>query len=432
MNRLRQLIYIAAFALLLSIISRGVFAQVTKPVYPIGELGNCRDAKECYLYCEIPANKAACWSYGKYVLNKDVLGEETDTEMEAEVRRLGITFPIAELGNCANVRECRDYCEQTEHHQTCTDFAKKHGLHREDERAEQEEDELLEAARNELGCTSKSSCLALCEQPENHEKCRAFAERHGLEHEDAEPDPEKQRILEKARTELGCESMESCRSICEQDKQRCMDFARRHGLHEEGDSPPPAGGPGGCRTQEECDRYCREHEEECNRFKSEHPPEGEHGERETGPGGCDSDESCRRYCEEHPDECQGRPHTQDMPREDQEHEETYYVGPDGCKTEEDCRAYCEAHPDQCPGFKEAGGNREHDEGPREDKDSHDEYLEKDEIRDEDYRKYYDDEDYSEDLSDEQPSVDDPAAFCTNKGCTWTGEVCQCDDGSFIP
>ena len=53
--------------------------------YPIADLGYCRDAKECYLYCEIPENKAACWSYGKYKLGSDVLGVTTMSTEEKQM-----------------------------------------------------------------------------------------------------------------------------------------------------------------------------------------------------------------------------------------------------------------------------------------------------------------------------------------------------------
>src|SRR3989338_7073877 len=67
--------------------------------FPVPELGNCRDQKECFLYCQIPLHKPACWSYGVYATKENVLGETT---VEESLSRLGIAFPVPELGNCAN------------------------------------------------------------------------------------------------------------------------------------------------------------------------------------------------------------------------------------------------------------------------------------------------------------------------------------------
>jgi len=86
------------------------------------------------------------------------------------------------------------------------------------------------------------------------------------------------------------------------------------------------GGPGGCKSQEECTAYCneKEHQEECKNFS---PPgggsspagEGQGGEFpggsgggqqggfSGGPGGCKSQEECTAYCMKNPDKCQGAP-----------------------------------------------------------------------------------------------------------------------------
>ena len=43
---------------------------------------------------------------------------------EDEAQKHGITFPIAELGNCTNFSDCRNYCEDPVNRDTCIDFAK--------------------------------------------------------------------------------------------------------------------------------------------------------------------------------------------------------------------------------------------------------------------------------------------------------------------
>lgn len=308
----------------------------TRLTYPIPELGYCRDAKECYLYCEIPENKAACWSYGKYRVGSDVLGVTTMSPdekrmMEEKARQYGITFPIAELGNCAGPQECRDFCEQPANQTACMAFAKKKGFDKEMEGSDgmdaTKRDELLRAARSELGCTSMESCSRVCES--NPERCDAFARRHGVSHTSTSrssySSEEKQRLLEKARSELGCTSMESCKTTCEQNPQRCMEFAKRHGFAKREDSS-------GEQQRDTAPTY---------------------GAQRFGNGNCDSEESCKKYCQEHPDECPGfkgyARATEDGGT---------YMGPSGCRTEEECRSWCNDHPDTCPGFREGRAREE--------------------------------------------------------------------------
>ena len=46
-------------------------------------------------------------------------------------KKYGITFPIAELGNCVDVASCKTFCDDPKNHQICIDFAKKHNLDKE-------------------------------------------------------------------------------------------------------------------------------------------------------------------------------------------------------------------------------------------------------------------------------------------------------------
>lgn len=210
--------------------------------YPIAELGFCRDAKECYLYCEIPENKAACWSYGKYIVGNDVLGVTTMNAdekrmMEEKAKRYNVTFPIADLGNCAGPQECRDFCENPANQTVCMDFARKKGFDKEMERSDgmdaNRRNELLDKAKIELGCTSMESCSRICEN--DHELCKTFAKKYGVYKEPPQPRDrytikEKQELMQNARLELGCTSMESCKSTCEKNPERCMAFAKKHGI----------------------------------------------------------------------------------------------------------------------------------------------------------------------------------------------------------
>ncbi len=320
--------------------------------YPIADLGYCRDAKECYLYCEIPENKAACWSYGKYKLGSDVLGVTTmSTEekqmMESKARQYNITFPIAQLGGCTGPQECRDFCENLANQSMCMDFAKQKGFQKEMETSDGiapgKRDKLLEQAKTELGCTSMESCKKICETDQS--RCEAFAKKHGAYREPPESAgrysaERKQELMKVAQIELGCISMEECKSACEKNSERCMNFAKKHGF----DRPEP-----------------RERQEEIER-----PEEMEIEDRMEGAmaGKCDSEDSCKTYCQEHPNECPGfREKISEGMQQSSDptavmNSKTNYVGPSGCRTEAECKNWCNDHPDKCPGFSEAKTHEE--------------------------------------------------------------------------
>ncbi len=289
------------------------WAQKSSLNYPVKELGYCRDAKECYLFCEIPENKATCWSYGKYKLYSQVLGEEDDA-MEAEAKARGITFPIAELGGCASIAVCREYCGKQENYNACSEFAKKKGFSREESPQEQaKKAEMMQNAKTELGCTSTESCRSVCEsQPE---RCAQFAKKYGLAKEESGEQMEKRRkFVETAKSELGCTSEETCRNFCEskENREKCVQFAKKQGFSQSGG-------------------------------------EGENKDRKKMP--CDSDETCKKYCQENPSECPG---FNQQKQQGGGGQGGAYTSPSGCRTEEECRKWCLDNPDKCPGYKQSG------------------------------------------------------------------------------
>lgn len=66
-------------------------------------------------------------------------------------------------------------------------------------------------------------------------------------------------------------------------------------------------GPGGCKTPEECDVYCKEHQDECEKMFQPGPgvmnPGNQVMPQQAGPGGCKSPEECQKYCESNPEVC---------------------------------------------------------------------------------------------------------------------------------
>jgi hypothetical protein len=176
-----------------------------------------------------------------------------------------------------------------------------------------------------------------------NEKCTEFAKKYGLGGGQI-LSPKNQEILSKAKTILGCDSPSSCKALCEkpENRQKCSQFAKEAGL----EGGIHMQGPGGCTSEETCRAYCSEpaHKEECLKFGP--GPEGAEGME--GPP-CTTDDECRIYCKEHPEDCpEGGP----GPSE----EEYCQLHPDECKYGPDAPDYaagegdfCADHPEECPG-----------------------------------------------------------------------------------
>jgi hypothetical protein len=171
-----------------------------------------------------------------------VFAQETP---EQAARKHGVTFPIVELGNCADFSSCRSYCDDPVHNEACVAFAKKKGFYKENALSQKQE-ELLNKAKSELGCTTPDACRELCHRQENFDKCSQFAQKNGLEggHQN---DPGKREIIQKAKEILGCDSEVSCRTVCEQEANRdkCSQFAKTAGLR----GGEHRVGPGGCSSE---------------------------------------------------------------------------------------------------------------------------------------------------------------------------------------
>lgn len=361
-------------------------------VYPIEELDNCRNAKECHLYCRIPKNTPACWSYGKYILQPQVLGEKT----------VNITYPVTELGNCKNAEECFSFCNKPDNQPACFEFAKNKGLilTEELEKAEKIDQTIMVAAKEELGCNSKAECMAFCQKEENLTRCKQFAQKHKLQVGPPEGGGNPI-IAAKAQKELGCSDENSCKQICDkpENQDKCAAFAKKFGLQGKTQGPQ---GPMmdekkkqemmsvaqkelGCDSAESCSAFCskEENREKCAALGKKFGvgPQS-NTEMQKKPKPCSNEAECKAYCEKHPEECQGfkefkqegqapvqlqQQNGAQMPpaslgKKDgflpqaenkmmlQKQSEGSFLGPAGCKTEAECKAYCDKHPEECPGF----------------------------------------------------------------------------------
>lgn len=209
--------------------------------------------------------------------------------------KYGVTFPVSELGNCDSLASCRTYCEDPLNHNTCIDYAKAKGFHKE-EPTQTNKDAILAAAKTDLGCDSESACMALCNQTANFDKCSSFAQKHGLGGGHVQ-NPNEEKYLGQAKQVLGCDSPTSCMNFCndEANKQKCSEFAKQTGLR----GGEHQVGPGGCTSQDSCKALCSDP----NNYKICSGFSAGTGGQFSGPGGCNSEESCKAYCEQNPQAC---------------------------------------------------------------------------------------------------------------------------------
>ena len=204
-----------------------------------------------------------------------------------------LKFPIEDLGGCGDYKSCLTYCDDPVNNAICIDFAKKNGFYKDDP-VIAPTDEFLTKAKDVLGCDSAESCATLCSDSANHDKCDSFAKSQGVLGGYVE-DPDKPEFLDKAKEVLGCSDATSCSAFCDNsaNADKCDQFADQVGLL--GGQVPV--GPGGCNTEGTCGSYCSDpaNFDTCKDFTG--------GGGFSGPGGCNSKETCRTFCEENPADC---------------------------------------------------------------------------------------------------------------------------------
>lgn len=286
-----------------------------------------------------------------------------------------IQFPVAELGNCGSMEECRVYCDNPANGEACLSFAEKNGFVAKDDAARARK--VIEKP-GPGGCRGEA-CRTYCETPEHSNECIDFAEKEGFMSKEQAGEARKQSALMNEPGPGGCKGEGECRNYCDDPAHldECLDFGVKKGFMNAEEAARirkiSGNGPGGCKNKKECDVYCQspEHGEECIAFAVENgfmPKEEAERARQminkTGPGGCRG-EACRTYCDDpaHQEECidfavkEGM-----MPKEEAERakkfaQATKEAGPGGCKGQQECGRYCgdPAHGEECFAFAKTNG-----------------------------------------------------------------------------
>lgn len=192
-----------------------------------------------------------------------------------------ISYPVAELNNCQDREDCRQYCDNLAHTKDCLDFAESNNLFAsaELEEARKVVNALEQGLETPGNCQSKTECHAYCSEGGNARECLNFGKEVGLLSQEEITEAEKIiPFLEKGETPGGCGCKAECEAYCSGDehKEECIAFALKAGLmtEEEAELVEKTGGkgPGGCQSEEECNAYCNDpkNQEECFDFAKEH------------------------------------------------------------------------------------------------------------------------------------------------------------------
>lgn len=323
-----------------------------------------------------------------------------------------ISYPVVELGNCASQEECKAYCDNSDNHVVCMDWAASHGFATEGEanrvrvmREIQETGEMPDSY-GPGGCKTPQECDAFCRIEENLRMCLQYSVANGYM-----PQEEMDKIIAKAEKggPGGCKSKQECDSFCKNpdNVEQCMSFVVEEGkiTREEADLmiqmaknkdfgkpkgpkideqkglevlKATGGGPGGCKSNEECRAYCEntEHMQECMDFAVNHglipPEEAERAQKMMtmgGPGGCKNEQECDAFCgkEENRDTCfnfakeSGMISQEEIMMMEKQMQiigklETQ-AGPGGCRSQEECSAFCgdPNNLEQCANFASQSG-----------------------------------------------------------------------------
>lgn len=329
-------------------------AAVAEDVIERGGPGGCMSDEECRAYCEDQSHLEECVTFGEkhgFISKEDA----------AKIRKLGAgTGP----GGCKR-DECKKYCEDPSHQEECIKFAVEKGLMTKEEA---ERARKFASAAGPGGCVGQE-CRSYCEKPENAESCLKFAEENNLiPREQLEHARKFLRVAEQGGPG-GCKG-QACREYCESEDHReeCFKFAEERGLlsaeerqqievgRKLDEKLKEAGGPGGCKSDEECRTYCSEaeHTEECVAFAATHgglPEEAarkmlkEFTRQKARHGG--DFESVRRFEEETKKRFEEFREIERRFRPGDGQEMRSFQGPGGCMSEEECRKYCSEHLEEC-------------------------------------------------------------------------------------
>ncbi|MCM2339295.1 MAG: hypothetical protein NDI62_02460 [Burkholderiales bacterium] len=232
----------------------------TNIIYPIKELGSCKDKIDCANFCSKTVNMVACVNYAEE--KKLLTGEDLRVSKAVAKRVAEGTTP----GGCKSEEECKNFCSlKVENIKECVVFA--------DELKIIPEKDLLEAkkilkaledgAEMPGSCKTKMECENYCSITSHIDECLNFAEKSEiLSKEDLQEAKKVSSFLKEGKTPGKCQNKKECEDFCSKEVNfsECVSFAEISGLisKEDAEIAKKSGGvgPGGCKSKKECEDFC--------------------------------------------------------------------------------------------------------------------------------------------------------------------------------
>ncbi len=232
-------------------------------VYPVEELGGCKNEKECRLYCDQPDNFAACFAFAK---KHNLLEGPIANKEASEVEKLSQSLRGgAGPGGCQGFDECRAYCDDVANINECVAYAEKYDVmdRQELEEAKKIRDALARGVKTPGSCRNKEECETYCFgaggpdggdfKPERMDECIKFGVAAGFMTE------QEASIVKKTGGvgPGGCRGR-ACEKHCDNpaNEEVCFAFAIEHGIigQEEARFARKIKEKTGCRNRQECEK----------------------------------------------------------------------------------------------------------------------------------------------------------------------------------
>jgi len=141
--------------------------------YPVGELGNCADQAACKAYCDISANIDVCLNFAE----KNNLMSKNEIKVAKNFKGKGMTGP----GGCKGKDECKSYCNGPDHMDACIAFAEKNGMMSSNQLQEAKKVQgAISRGIKPPACGGKDACDSYCSSSEHMAECVGFAEAAGI------------------------------------------------------------------------------------------------------------------------------------------------------------------------------------------------------------------------------------------------------------
>ncbi len=309
-----------------------------------GGPGGCKTEAACTVFCNGNQETCMTWAKDNGVMSTDKFDKYIGFAKEGGP------------GGCKTPDSCKSYCEDRSHFDSCLDSGEKLGII---------SPEQANQARKTGpgGCKTSQECNTFCENPQNQDVCIDSAVEEGFMTAE-----EAQKVREfKSRAQEFQNKVEGFKKRAEEYKGPEIKIDPGFDEEKAKELIKTQGGPGGCKTFEECQTFCdnSSNQEACFAFAEKHDlfKNKDQAEKikkiskEGGPGGCKGEKECKQFCENEAnfETCIGFAEKEGFlaPEEVEKAKKGIQAlkegGPLGCKTKETCETVCQdqANQDAC-------------------------------------------------------------------------------------